>query len=405
MFNALELRKDFPQLSAKVNGKPLIYFDNAATSQKPIQVIDAVSNVYRNLNANVHRGVHTLSQEATSAFEATRTSVQLYLNAFSDREIIFTSGTTDSINLLAHSAPLAFLKEGDAILISAMEHHANIVPWQMACELHKLKLLVLPIDETGTLNLEMLPSLLAQNVKLVSVTWISNALGTINPISSIIEQAHDAGALVHIDAAQAVAHYRPDVQAMNCDFMSFSAHKMLGPTGVGIFYGKEALLNQMPPYKTGGEMIKEVTFEKTTFNELPFKFETGTPDISNVIGFKTAIDYLLNIDLEAARNYEYSLFERLRDGLSELDGIQFYGTAKDKAPVLSFLFEGVHPYDLGTMLDRKGIAIRTGHHCAQPIMQFFDIPGTCRVSISFYNTAEEVDFFLESTRKALSILR
>lgn len=405
MFNAQELRSDFPQLSATVNGKPLVYFDNAATSQKPNQVIDAVSNVYRTLNANVHRGVHTLSQEATSAFEATRTAVQSYLNASSDREVIFTSGTTDSINLLAHSAPFAFMQEGDAVLISAMEHHANIVPWQMACEYHKLKLLVLPMDESGTLKLDLLPEMLKQNVKLVSITWISNALGTINPIEEIIHQAHAAGALVHIDAAQAVAHYRPDVQALNCDFMSFSAHKMLGPTGVGIFYGKESLLNQMPPYKTGGEMIKEVSFEKTTFNELPFKFETGTPDISNVIGFKAAIDYLLNIDLEAARSYENSLFERLRDGLSEIDGIQFYGTASHKAPVVSFLFEGVHPYDLGTMLDRKGIAIRTGHHCAQPIMQYFDIPGTCRASISFYNTAEEVDFFLESTRKALSILR
>ncbi len=404
-FDVNLIRQQFPILSeATVHGKPLVYFDNAATTQKPSSVIDAISHYYRTENANVHRGVHDLSQRATLNFENTRNELARYLENIDPKTIIFTKGTTESINLVAHSYPIAFLKPGDAILITEMEHHANIVPWQMACERHGLELLVLPITEKGEWDLNQLPALLEKNVKFIACSWVSNALGTINPIQTMVDAARKIGAKILVDGAQAVGHFKIDFKSLDADFFVFSAHKMFGPTGLGFLIGKEELLDQMPPYQTGGEMIQEVTFEKTTFNGLPFKFETGTPAIAEVISFQKSLQFLNTISLEKAHQHESMLLKRATDGLKEIPEVVFFGTSEQKVSVLSFNLIGVHPFDVGTILDQRGIAIRTGHHCTQPIMQKFKVPGMCRASFSIYNTIEEVDYFIESVKKAAKML-
>lgn len=404
-FDVNLIRQQFPILSeATVHGKPLVYFDNAATTQKPTSVIDAISHYYRTENANVHRGVHDLSQRATLNFENTRNELARYLGNIDPKTIIFTKGTTESINLVAHSYPIAFLKPGDAILITEMEHHANIVPWQMACERHGLELLVLPITEKGEWDLDQLPALLEKNVKFIACSWVSNALGTINPIQTMVDAARKIGAKILVDGAQAVGHFKIDFKSLDADFFVFSAHKMFGPTGLGFLIGKEELLDQMPPYQTGGEMIQEVTFEKTTFNGLPFKFETGTPAIAEVIAFQKSLQFLNTISLEKTHQHESMLLKRATDGLKEIPEVVFFGTSEQKVSVLSFNLIGVHPFDVGTILDQRGIAIRTGHHCTQPIMQKFKVPGMCRASFSIYNTIEEVDYFIESVKKAAKML-
>ena len=404
-FDVNLIRQQFPILSeATVHGKPLVYFDNAATTQKPSSVIEAISHYYRTENANVHRGVHDLSQRATQNFENTRNELARYLGNIDPKTIIFTKGTTESINLVAHSYPIAFLKPGDAILITEMEHHANIVPWQMACERHGLELLVLPITEKGEWDLNQLPALLEKNVKFIACSWVSNALGTINPIQTMVDAARKIGAKILVDGAQAVGHFKIDFKSLDADFFVFSAHKMFGPTGLGFLIGKEELLDQMPPYQTGGEMILEVTFEKTTFNGLPFKFETGTPAIAEVIAFQKSLQFLNAISLEKAHQHESMLLKKATDGLKEIPEVVFFGTSEQKVSVLSFNLIGVHPFDVGTILDQRGIAIRTGHHCTQPIMQKFKVPGMCRASFSLYNTIEEVDFFIESVKKAAKML-
>lgn len=404
-FDVNLIRQQFPILSeATVHGKPLVYFDNAATTQKPTTVIDAISHYYRTENANVHRGVHDLSQRATLNFENTRNELARYLGNIDPKTIIFTKGTTESINLVAHSYPIAFLKPGDAILITEMEHHANIVPWQMACERHGLELLVLPITEKGEWDLDQLPALLEKNVKFIACSWVSNALGTINPIQTMVDAARKIGAKILVDGAQAVGHFKIDFKSLDADFFVFSAHKMFGPTGLGFLIGKEELLDQMPPYQTGGEMIQEVTFEKTTFNGLPFKFETGTPAIAEVIAFQKSLQFLNAISLEKAHQHESMLLKKATDGLKEIPEVVFFGTSEQKVSVLSFNLIGVHPFDVGTILDQRGIAIRTGHHCTQPIMQKFKVPGMCRASFSIYNTIEEVDYFIESVKKAAKML-
>jgi cysteine desulfurase/selenocysteine lyase len=406
MFDVQSIRQLFPILNqVQVHKKPLVYLDNAATTQKPLPVIEAIHYYYQFQNANVHRGVHDLSQKATLLFEQTRNSIAEYFKLNDPRGIIFTKGTTESINLVAHSYPLSFLKPGDSILITGLEHHANIVPWQMACEKLGLKLLVLPITETGEWDLNLLPELLQQNVKFVSCSLVSNTLGTINPVKKMIHLAHLAGAKVLVDGAQAVGHGPIDLKEMDCDFFAFSTHKMFGPTGLGVLYGKPEILDKMIPYQTGGEMIREVTFEKTTFNDIPFKFETGTPPIAEVIAFQESLKWLSSLDWAAVHIHEQNLLNIVTSGLSKIEGIKFYGTSSQKVSVLSFLIDGIHPYDLGTILDQKGIAIRTGHHCTQPIMQFYGIPGTCRVSFSLYNTEEEANYFVQSVINALKILR
>jgi cysteine desulfurase/selenocysteine lyase len=404
-FDVHLIRQQFPILSeATVHGKPLVYFDNAATTQKPSSVIEAISHYYRTENSNVHRGVHDLSQRATLNFENTRNELARYLGNIDPKTIIFTKGTTESINLVAHSYPIVFLKPGDAILITEIEHHANIVPWQMACERHGLELLVLPITEKGEWDLDQLPALLEKNVKFIACSWVSNALGTINPIQTMVDAARKIGAKILVDGAQAVGHFKIDFKSLDADFFVFSAHKMFGPTGLGFLIGKEELLDQMPPYQTGGEMIQEVTFEKTTFNGLPFKFETGTPAIAEVIAFQKSLQFLNIISLEKAHQHESMLLKRATDGLHGIPEIVFFGTSDQKVSVLSFNLNGVHPFDVGTILDQRGIAIRTGHHCTQPIMQKFKVPGMCRASFSIYNTIEEVDYFIESVKKAAKML-
>tara|TARA_B100000508_G_scaffold137355_1_gene131596 strand:+ start:116647 stop:117876 length:1230 start_codon:yes stop_codon:yes gene_type:complete len=398
------IRKEFPTLSRKVNGKPLIYFDNGATAQKPSSVIDRIDQYYRNENANIHRGVHTLSQEATSAYEEARITIQRYLNAKYEHEIIFTKGTTDGINLVAFSFG-EMLNEGDEIIISAMEHHSNIVPWQMLCERKKCVLKIIPMDNTGELKLEELDKLLSERTKLVSVTHISNSLGTINDIKTIITKAHNAGAKVLIDGAQSVQHLKVDVQELDCDFYAFSGHKIFGPTGVGVLYGKEEILNEMPPFQGGGDMIKEVTLEKTTYNTLPHKFEAGTPNIVGGIALGTAFEFLNELDMGAVNQYEQELLNYATKQLSKIEGIKFYGQAKNKTSVVSFLIDGTHPYDVGTLLDKLGIAVRTGHHCTQPVMQFYDIPGTIRASFAFYNTFEEVDQMISALERIIPMLK
>ncbi|MDR2908142.1 MAG: cysteine desulfurase [Bacteroidales bacterium] len=400
----LDSRKDFPILSQSINSKPLIYLDNAATTQKPQAVIERIANYYKTINSNVHRGVHKLSQDATEAMEHARETVQTFINAKEKYEIIFTKGTTESINLIAQTFGQEFLKEGDSILISAMEHHANIVPWQQICKQKKANLLVITVLETGELDLSNADELLGQNVKLLAVAHISNVLGTVNPIEILIEKAHQKNIPVLIDAAQSVAHATIDVQALDCDFLVFSGHKMYAPMGIGVLYGKSDWLNRLPPYQFGGEMIAEVRFEKTTFNELPFKFEAGTPNVEGILGLETAIQYLQHIGLAQISAYEYELMNYATQKLSEIDGIIFHGAAKHKSAVLSFNFQNIHNFDVGAILDQLGIAVRTGHHCAQPLMDILGVPGTVRASFAFYNTTEEIDQFVEGVRIAKRML-
>ncbi|HSD15427.1 MAG TPA: cysteine desulfurase [Flavobacterium sp.] len=403
MFDVQKVRAQFPILSQSVNGKPLVYFDNGATAQKPQVVIDAIAQYYSEINANIHRGVHTLSQLATDAYEVSRNTIQKHLNAKHNHEIIFTSGTTQGINLVANGFA-KFVKEGDEVMVSALEHHSNIVPWQFLCERTGAKLVVIPMNDKGELILSEFDKLLSEKTKIVAVNHISNALGTVNPIKYIIDKAHAVGAAVLIDGAQATPHLRPDVQELNCDFYVFSGHKVCGPTGVGILYGKESWLNQLPPYQGGGEMIKEVTFEKTTYADLPHKFEAGTPNIEAGIVLGTAIDYLNSIGFDTIAKYEKELLDYGTKRLLEIEGLRIYGTSENKASVISFNIEGIHPYDIGTIVDKLGIAVRTGHHCTQPIMNFFGIPGTIRASFAFYNTKEEIDIFVEAVKKAQRML-
>ena len=405
MLDIQKIRSQFPILAQKVNGKPLVYFDNGATSQKPQIVIDAIVDYYSNYNANIHRGVHTLSQLATDAYEEARLKIQKHFNAKESYEIIFTSGTTESINLIANGFE-SILQKGDEIIVSALEHHSNIVPWQMLCEKTGAILKVIPMNLQGELIMQEYDKLLSTKTKLVFCNHISNALGTINPIEEIIEKAHKVGAAVLIDGAQAVPHLKPDVQALNCDFYVCSAHKMCGPTGVGMLYGKEEWLRKMSPYKGGGEMIATVTFEKTTYADLPHKFEAGTPNISGGIAFGTAIDYMNSIGFDEIAAYEHELLVYGTQKLKEIEGVTIYGPndLSKKASVISFNINGIHPYDIGTIIDKLGIAVRTGHHCAQPIMDFYKIPGTIRASFAFYNTKEEIDIFVEAVQKAKMML-
>ena len=405
MLDIQKIRAQFPILSQQVNGKPLVYFDNGATSQKPQIVIDAIVDYYSRYNANIHRGVHTLSQLATDAYEQARLKIQKHFNAKESYEIIFTSGTTESINLVANGFE-SILQKGDEIIVSALEHHSNIVPWQMLCEKTGAILKVIPMNLQGELVMEEYDKLLSTKTKLVFCNHISNALGTINPIKEIIEKAHKVGAAVLIDGAQAVPHLKPDVQALNCDFYVCSAHKMCGPTGVGMLYGKEEWLRKLPPYKGGGEMIATVTFEKTTYADLPHKFEAGTPNICGGIAFGTAIDYMNSIGFDEIAAYEHELLVYGTQKLKEIEDITIYGPndLSKKASVISFNINGIHPYDIGTIIDKLGIAVRTGHHCAQPIMDFYKIPGTIRASFAFYNTKEEINIFVEAVQKAKMML-
>lgn len=403
MFDIQSIRADFPILKEKVNGKPLVYFDNAATAQKPQVVLDAIATYYETINANIHRGVHTLSQVATDAYEEARKKVQHHINAKEDKEVLFTAGTTFGINLVANGFA-ALLKEGDEVLISAMEHHSNIVPWQFLCERTGAHLRVIPMNDRGELILEEFDKLLNVRTKVVAVTHISNALGTVNPVKYIIDAAHRFGAAVLIDGAQATPHLKPDVQALDCDFYVFSGHKVCGPTGTGILYGKEAWLNKLPPYQGGGEMIQSVTFEKTTYACLPHKFEAGTPNIAGGIVLGVALDYLNAVGFETIAAYESELLAYGTERLLEIEGLKIYGTAFEKASVISFNIEGIHPYDIGAIVDKLGVAVRTGHHCTQPIMDFFGIPGTVRASFSFYNTKEEIDVLVAAVKKAKEML-
>lgn len=403
MLDIQKIRADFPILSQTVNGKPLVYFDNGATSQKPQVVIDAEVKYYQEINANIHRGVHTLSQLATDAYEVARGKVKDHINAKHAHEVLFTSGTTHGINLVANGFA-SILKPGDEVVVSSLEHHSNIVPWQMLCEKTGAILKVIPINENGELIIEEFDKLLSDKTKIVTVNHISNALGVINPIKYIIDKAHAVGAAVLIDGAQAVPHLKPNVQELDCDFYAFSGHKMCGPTGTGILYGKEEWLNKLPPYQGGGEMIKEVTFEKTTYADLPHKFEAGTPNIAGGIVLGTAIDYLNEIGFDKIHEYENELLEHATKRLNEIEGIRIYGNTKNKASVVSFNIDGIHPYDVGSIIDKLGIAVRTGHHCAQPIMNFFCIPGTIRASFSFYNTKEEIDAMVDAVKKAQTML-
>lgn len=401
--NISKTRADFPILERKVNGKPLVYFDNAATSQTPKQVVDCISDYYFRYNANIHRGVHSLSQEATDAYEQAREKIRAHFNAEKVQEIIFTSGTTQSINLVANGFT-KFLKEGDELLVSALEHHSNIVPWQMLCERTGAILKVIPMTEEGELDKIHLEKAFSSKTKLVFVNHVSNALGTINPIEEIIEKAHAVGAAVLIDGAQAAPHMSIDVQKLNVDFYLASAHKMCGPTGVGFLYGKEEWLEKLPPYQGGGEMIDQVTFEKTTYAGLPHKFEAGTPNIAGGIAFGAALDYLNAIGMAQIETHEIELLNYATEKLLEIEGMRIYGTSPQKTAVVSFNLKNIHPYDVGTILDKMGIAVRTGHHCAQPIMDFYKIPGTVRASFAFYNTKEEVDRLVEGVKKAKQML-
>ncbi|NJY61264.1 cysteine desulfurase [Salinimicrobium sp. CDJ15-81-2] len=402
-FDVETIRKDFPILSRKVNGYPLVYFDNAATSQTPQQVIDAIVDYYSRYNANIHRGVHSLSQEATDAYEQARMKIQKHFNAAKSYEIIFTAGTTNSINLVA-SGFSALIKEGEEIIVSALEHHSNIVPWQMLCEKTGAVLKVIPMNDNGTLNMNEFQNLLSEKTKLVFVNHVSNALGTVNPVKEIIEKAHAIGAAVLLDGAQAAPHIKADVQELDVDFYTVSAHKMCGPTGVGILYGKEEWLKKLPPYQGGGEMIATVTFEKTTYADLPHKFEAGTPNICGGIAFGAALDYMNGIGFEKIAAYEHELLEYASEKLLEIEGLRIYGTSEEKTAVISFNIGDLHPYDIGTIIDKLGIAVRTGHHCAQPVMDYYKIPGTVRASFAFYNTKEEIHTFIEAVKRAKNML-
>lgn len=398
-----KIRKDFPILSTQVYGKPLVYFDNGATTQKPIPVVEDMEKIYYTTNANVHRGVHYLSQRATDLTEEAREIVKSFINAGHSREVIFTKGTTESINLVAHSFCQQFCSEGDEIIISAMEHHANIVPWQLQETIRGIKLRVIPINEKGELKLDELSKLISPKTRLIAVAHVSNVLGTINPIEDIIVLAHKHNIPVLIDAAQSIQHLEIDVQKLDCDFLVFSAHKIYGPTGVGVLYGKEKWLNQMPPYQGGGEMIFRVSFKKTTFNELPFKFEAGTPDYVGVIGLAKALNYIKNIGLDSIKAYEDELLDYCNKELNQIEGITIYGTSKHKSSVISFLLKGIHHYDVGMLLDKMGIAVRTGHHCAQPLMDELGIEGTVRASFAFYNTKEEIDRLIEGLKRVIAM--
>lgn len=399
-----QIRADFPILNEVINGKPLVYFDNAATTQKPRQVLDALMGYYEHSNANIHRGIHFLAEKATAEFEASRRRMQTFLNARKAEEIIFTYGTTDSINLVTQTYGRAFLKKGDEIIISTLEHHSNIVPWQMLCEENGCVLRIIPINDAGELLMDEYEKMLSERTKFVSVVHVSNALGTINPVAEIIEKAHAVGAKVLIDGAQASSHLHLDVQALDCDFYTLSVHKIYGPTGMGVLYGKEELLNAMPPYRGGGEMIKEVTFEKTTYNELPYKFEAGTPNIADVVATKSALDYVDNLGKEAIAAHENYLLEYATDALQSIQGLRIVGTAAEKVSVISFLMEGIHHQDVGVLLDQQGIAIRTGHHCTQPLMQRLGIPGTSRASFAVYNTTAEIDRLVQGLYKVKKML-
>jgi cysteine desulfurase/selenocysteine lyase len=395
----------FPALQQQVYGQPLIYFDNAATTQKPQSVIDAIVRYYSTINSNVHRGVHYLSQQATEASEETRRRVARFINARHAHEIIFTRGTTESINLVAYSYSKRFLKPGDNVVISAMEHHSNIVPWQIACEDHGATLRVIPMNEYGELLTDELDHLLDEHTRILSITWISNSLGTINPIQEIIQKAHQLDIPVLVDAAQAAPHMPIDVQAIDCDFLVCSGHKMYGPTGIGVLYGKEQWLERMPPYQGGGEMIKSVRFEKTEYNDLPFKFEAGTPHIEGTVCLRAALDFLESLPLAEAHAYEQHLLSYATQQLSQIAGLRIIGQATHKSSILSFIIENTHPYDVGVLLDKMGIAVRTGHHCTQPVMDFFGIPGTVRVSLAVYNTPAEVDRLVSCLERAVQMLK
>jgi cysteine desulfurase / selenocysteine lyase len=397
------IRAQFPILTQRVNGRDLIYFDNAATSQKPSSVIDKIKTYYENENANIHRGVHSLSQEATTSYEQARLKVSNYLNAKSDTEVIFTKGTTDGINLIASSFG-ELLNPGDEVLISAMEHHSNIVPWQLLESRKKIKLKVIPIHKSGEIDLDAFENLLNEKTRLVSITHISNSLGIINPIKEIILKSHLVGAKVLIDGAQSIQHEKIDLQELDCDFFVFSGHKVYGPTGIGVLYGKSELLNIMPPYQGGGDMIEKVSFEKTTFNVLPFKFEAGTPNIVGGIALGTAFDFLDSLNFEQCKIHEMELLRYAEEQLTAIPGLQIFGNSKNKTSVISFNVGDIHPFDIGTLLDKQGVAVRTGHHCTQPIMDFYQIPGTIRVSFSIYNTKDEIDVFMAALNKSIQIL-
>jgi len=403
VLDVARIREDFPILKQQVHGKPLVYFDNAATSQKPQVVIDTLNRYYATENANIHRGIHFLSELATAEYEETRNKVKRFLNASESREIVFVRGTTEGINLVAQSYGRRFFKAGDEVVISAMEHHSNIVPWQMLCEQVGARLRVIPMNHDGELLLDEYERLLGARTKLVSVAHVSNALGTINPIGRIIESAHRRNIPVLVDGAQAAPHMKVDVQELDCDFYAFSGHKLFGPTGIGVLYGKARHLEAMPPYQGGGDMISLVTFEKTHYNIIPYKFEAGTPHIAGVIGLGAAIDYVSGIGLDAVAAYEGEVLAYATAQLSTIQGLRIIGRAKEKASVLSFVLEGVHPHDIGTVLDREGVAIRAGHHCAMPVMQRFGVPATARASFAFYNTVEEVDVLVRAVRKVLKV--
>lgn len=403
-FDVAEIRKHFPTLAQEVYGKPLIYLDNGATAQKPKAVIDRVNEFYAAENANIHRGVHHLSQKATDAYENTRTVIQKAINAKFPEEIIFTTGTTGSINLVASTLGET-LQQGDEIIITAMEHHSNIVPWQMVCDRKKCSLKVAPINQNGELIIEEFNELLSEKTRLVAITHISNTLGTINPIEGIIKSSKEHGALVLIDGAQSIQHMPIDVRGLDCDFFAFSGHKVFGPTGVGILYGKKEILNNLPPYQGGGDMIKKVTFERTTYNDLPHKFEAGTPNIAGGIGLGTAFEFIASIDLLAIQRHEQELLQYAEEQLLKIDGLRIIGTAKKKISVVSFFVDGLHPFDIGTLLDKQGIAVRTGHHCTQPLMEFYQIPGTVRASFAFYNTMDEVDMLVHGVKRSVEMLK
>ena len=403
-FDVAAIRADFPILQRAVNGQPLVYFDNAATSQTPQQVIDVITDYYQNYNANIHRGVHTLSQEATDKYELARKTLQKHFNVKHTHEVLFTSGTTHSINLVAFGFG-TLLSPGDEVIVSALEHHSNIVPWQMMCERSGAQLKVIPMTEEGSLDMTAYAKLLNKKTQLVFVNHVSNALGTVNPIKDIIDQAHAVGAAVLVDGAQACPHIKPDLQALDVDFYTVSAHKLCGPTGVGMLYGKGDWLNKLPPYQGGGEMIAEVTFEKTTYADLPHKFEAGTPNIAGGIAFGAAIDYMNGVGFEDIAQYEADLLNHATMALQQIEGLRIYGEASEKTAVISFNVEGIHPYDIGTLLDKMGIAVRTGHHCAQPIMDYYKIPGTVRASFAFYNTKEEIDTMVSGLKRAVEMLR
>jgi cysteine desulfurase/selenocysteine lyase len=403
-FDIATIRADFPILQRTVNDRPLVYFDNAATSQTPQQVIDVIAAYYQNYNANIHRGVHTLSQEATDRYEAARKTLQQHFNAKHTHEILFTSGTTHSINLVAFGFG-SLIEAGDEVIVSALEHHSNIVPWQMMCDRSGAQLKVIPMTEEGTLDMDAYANLLNKKTRLVFVNHVSNALGTVNPIKEIITQAHEFGAAVLIDGAQACPHIKPDLQELDADFYTVSAHKLCGPTGIGMLYGKEDWLNKLPPYQGGGEMISEVTFEKSTYADLPHKFEAGTPNICGGIAFGAAVDYMNSVGFENIAQYEAELLDYATQALNQIDGLRIYGESPNKTAVISFNVDDIHPYDIGTLLDKMGIAVRTGHHCAQPIMDYYQIPGTVRASFAFYNTKEEIDAMISGLKRAVEMLR